>query len=267
MFLLISESPVDQQFRHHHRFRLSFAMDTVPKSEKLQAAELHLNATGSHHILVHDIVQPGIRGQSQPSMRLIDSRNVQAKDGRISLDVTPAVRRWLANPKDNHGLLVVVQKSEGHVRLKRSVEKEEEWREAQPVLMTFTDDGKPKSSKSMEKRARRGTKKKTKGSDNCRRHEMYVNFQEVGWNDWIVAPHGYDAYFCAGECPFPLADHLNSTNHAIVQSLIHKKIPAIPKACCVPTKLVSISMLYVGDNDAVVLKNYQDMMVDSCGCR
>ena len=51
---------------------------------------------------------------------------------------------------------------------------------------------------------------------------LYVDFSDVGWNDWIVAPPGYHAFYCHGECPFPLADHLNSTNHAIVQTLDRK---------------------------------------------
>ena len=53
--------------------------------------------------------------------------------------------------------------------------------------------------------------------------EVNLTFKwlQVGWNDWIVAPPHYDAHFCHGECPFPLADHLNATNHAIVQTLVN----------------------------------------------
>jgi len=85
---------------------------------------------------------------------------------------------------------------------------------------------------------------------------------------WIVAPDGYNAYYCQGDCNFPLAHHLNSTNHAIVQTLVNSVDPtAVPKACCVPTELSAISMLYLDEWDKVVLKNYQDMVVEACGCR
>jgi len=267
--IFFSESSVDEQFRHHHRFRLSFALDKIPKTEKLQKAEVHLNAFGAHHILVHDIVRPGVKGKHPPAMRLIDSRHISASNGTITLDVTPAVSRWLRSPQENHGLLVVIQESNGRVRLKRDVERHS-WKKVQPLLYTFTDDGKNKNRVPLNEREKRAVRKHKRkdGRDLCRRHELYVDFQEVGWTDWIVAPPGYDAYYCAGDCPFPQADHLNSTNHAIVQTLVNSVFPrTAPKACCVPTSLSSISMLYLDDEEKVVLKNYQDMTVIGCGCR
>ena len=90
---------------------------------------------------------------------------------------------------------------------------------------------------------------------------LYVDFSHVGWNDWIVAPPGYDAHFCQGECNFPLADHMNATNHAIVQSMVNSMNPsAVPRACCVPTELSPISMLYLDEYEKVVLKNYENMV-------
>lgn len=38
--------------------------------------------------------------------------------------------------------------------------------------------------------------------------------------DWIIAPEGYAAYYCEGECAFPLNSYMNATNHAIVQTLV-----------------------------------------------
>lgn len=38
--------------------------------------------------------------------------------------------------------------------------------------------------------------------------------------DWIIAPEGYAAYYCQGECAFPLNSYMNATNHAIVQTLV-----------------------------------------------
>ena len=102
----------------------------------------------------------------------------------------------------------------------------------------------------------------------CRRRPLYVDFSDVGWNDWILAPPGYQAYYCHGECPFYLNDNLNATNHAIVQTLVHSVDPrAVPRPCCVPTELSAISMLYVDSSEKVVLKTYKDMVVEACGCR
>ena len=85
--------------------------------------------------------------------------------------------------------------------------------------------------------------------------------------DWIIAPDGYDAYYCSGECNFPLNAHMNATNHAIVQTLVHLVNPGkVPKPCCAPTKLSPISVLYFLDESNVILKKYKNMVVKSCGC-
>jgi len=102
----------------------------------------------------------------------------------------------------------------------------------------------------------------------CQRHALYIDFEMVGWNDWIVAPSGYSAFYCQGDCSLPQRAHSNATNHAIVQSIVNSVNPgAAPKPCCVPTELSPISMLYMDEYDSVTLKTYQDMVVEGCGCR
>ncbi|NXJ69950.1 BMP8A protein, partial [Rostratula benghalensis] len=107
----------------------------------------------------------------------------------------------------------------------------------------------------------------TDGRQVCRRHELYVSFQDLGWLDWVIAPQGYSAYYCEGECAFPLDSCMNATNHAILQSLVHLMKPeAVPKACCAPTKLSATSVLYYDSNNNVILKKHRNMVVKSCGC-
>ncbi|VDP04341.1 unnamed protein product [Soboliphyme baturini] len=101
----------------------------------------------------------------------------------------------------------------------------------------------------------------------CQKRTLYVSFRDLGWQDWIIAPDGYAAYYCFGECSFPLNAHMNATNHAIVQTLAHLMNPdRVPKPYCAPTKLSSISVLYFDDSSNVVLKKYNNMVVKSCGC-
>ncbi|KAJ8953833.1 hypothetical protein NQ318_006683 [Aromia moschata] len=292
------ESPVDSRFAGHHKFRLKFDVSSVPKVEKLKAAELTLtrkivewlseaNTDNEHYqrILINDILKPGIKGKHGPITRVVDSKLIDTRrNATISLDVFPAVERWFEDPKSNYGLLVVIYgvgrnktTPARHVRLRRSTDEEgSSWKDVQPFLFTYTDDGKNKQKTGREMtqiRRRRAVKRHNRGRgyekrEPCSRHKMYVDFTEVGWSDWIVAPPGYDAYHCQGECNFPLPDHLNTTNHAIVQTLMNSVNPSkVPKTCCVPTQLNSISMLYLNDEGKVVLKNYKEMVVIGCGCR
>ncbi|CDR01423.1 unnamed protein product [Oncorhynchus mykiss] len=97
---------------------------------------------------------------------------------------------------------------------------------------------------------------------------LHVNFKELGWDDWIIAPLDYEAYHCEGVCDFPLRSHLEPTNHAIIQTLMNSMDPnSTPPSCCVPTKLSPISILYIDSGNNVVYKQYEDMVVEQCGCR
>ncbi|KAJ7991199.1 hypothetical protein DPEC_G00294770 [Dallia pectoralis] len=102
----------------------------------------------------------------------------------------------------------------------------------------------------------------------CSRRPLHINFKELGWDDWIIAPLDYEAHHCEGVCNFPLRSHLEPTNHAIIQTLMNSMDPdSSPPSCCVPSKLSPISILYIDSGNNVVYKQYEDMVVESCGCR
>ena len=106
----------------------------------------------------------------------------------------------------------------------------------------------------------------------CQKKQLYVSFRDLGWQDWVIAPDGYDANFCQGECEFPMPSEMNATNHAYVQNLV-KIMGAVtegsdppPSAVCAPKDLTTISVLYYDYSNNVVLKKYPKMIVKSCGC-
>uniref|UniRef100_A0A8C8RVS4 Growth differentiation factor 6 n=1 Tax=Pelusios castaneus TaxID=367368 RepID=A0A8C8RVS4_9SAUR len=115
---------------------------------------------------------------------------------------------------------------------------------------------------------RHGKRHGKKSRLRCSKKPLHVNFKELGWDDWIIAPLEYEAYHCEGVCDFPLRSHLEPTNHAIIQTLMNSMDPSsTPPSCCVPTKLTPISILYIDAGNNVVYKQYEDMVVESCGCR
>lgn len=282
------ESPKDEQYPDH-KFRLKFDISEIPVNEKITAAELVLTrepipqdpsdpSSLRQQILVYDIVKPGIKGERKPITRLIDSRSVDtSKNSTVRLDVVAAVQRWAKQPSLNYGLFIVVHANDKtrpvrHIRLKRSLESEEkDWSNQRPLLFTYSDDGKHRQRTGVElanmRRKRAPKRSKKRKPESCRRHSMVVEFKEVGWSEWIVAPGGYDAYYCSGECNIPLPHHINTTNHAIIQTMMNSVNPGVPKACCVPTSYSAMSMLYLDDSQKVVLKNYKEMVVTGCGCR
>lgn len=51
----------------------------------------------------------------------------------------------------------------------------------------------------------------------CRRVDMWVDFDHIGWDAWIIHPKRFNAYRCEGECPTPLDESFNPSNHAYMQ--------------------------------------------------
>ncbi|XP_043248029.1 bone morphogenetic protein 2-like [Colletes gigas] len=121
-------------------------------------------------------------------------------------------------------------------------------------------------------RQKRSTKSHASVQQNvteCSRHELYVDFKEIGLSSSIIAPLGYSAYYCKGICESPLSQDQQPTNHATIQGIVHKMglVKGVERPCCVPTKLLGTTILFFDDNENVVLKVYQDMIANRCGCR
>lgn len=180
------------------------------------------------------------------------------------------------------------------------VDEDHPWHEVQPLVITFSgkpEEGEGKSSvqpkrvkrnnnsngggsggsggqahhhkrKSSSSKRRRRPEKSHAAREVCSRKPMFFDFQAVGWMDWILAPPGFQAYYCQGRCEYPMAEHLNYTNHATIQALVNSvNFNLVPSPCCVPTELSPVTLLYYDTNNKVVLTNYHDMVVEGCGCR
>ncbi|CAH1731474.1 unnamed protein product [Aphis gossypii] len=268
------------------KYRLEFDIDSLPEQDQIKAAEVRftmkydevLRNEETIYIVIHDIIQPGKKGLSKPILRIIDSKsiNMSIVSKTESFDVTPFIERLAKNNfKDNHGMLVqCVTESGSHTHLLNVFDFVSP---DNTLLLVYTDDGTISEKSTLEQISRRSKRstsevarqeKRAKKKKICQRYSMYVDFKDIGFSDWIQAPPGYDAFYCHGECTFPLANHINASNHAVMQTLINSYNPAtVSRACCVPTKLSTQTLLYVDDDGKLVVKNYPDMTVEECGCR
>ncbi|KAL3887858.1 hypothetical protein ACJMK2_000247 [Sinanodonta woodiana] len=202
--------------------------------------------------------------------------------GWFSIDITNAAKYWTVNPAENFGMYMKVidmNKGQDADSFKSGIVTDNGPENQQPFMVgrfTTTDEHQVLPTLSArnlqqvpqiaEEARVRKLAKSQKAVTACRRHEMHVDFSSVGWNSFIFVPAGYQAYYCAGACTYPLADHMNATVHAVIQSIVHSSNPEIPQPCCVPTKLSPIQLLYKDNNNNVVSKTYNDMIVEACGC-
>ncbi|GAV00692.1 hypothetical protein RvY_11505 [Ramazzottius varieornatus] len=139
-------------------------------------------------------------------------------------------------------------------------------KDKQPHVLVYSDD--VRAIKARGDKTRKAPFRAPRRKNTCKRHPMTVIFEEVGWDDWIIQPYQYEAFFCAGECTFPFADHINASNHATIQSLVHNaNFQIVPKPCCIPTDMRPMTLMYNDEGGTLSVKNYEDMIVEGCGCR
>ncbi|XP_062981917.1 growth/differentiation factor 7 [Elgaria multicarinata webbii] len=223
-------------------------------------------------------------GQRQALCFLL--RVVSEQSGRLLPPGQLGFRREPPSPPHERALLVVFSRTKRKENLFKAIrEKIKALSAAAPRLsLEPPDPGQAPPAQQQQQRWRRRRRRRRRtalagraagarspgkrAKSRCSRKALHVDFKELGWDDWIIAPLDYEAYHCEGVCDFPLRSHLEPTNHAIIQTLMNSMDPeATPPSCCVPAKLSPISILYIDSGNNVVYKQYEDMVVETCGCR
>ncbi|XP_075933024.1 bone morphogenetic protein 5 isoform X3 [Anarhichas minor] len=292
--LVEKDKDFSHQRRHYKEFR--FDLTQIPEGEAVTAAEFRIYKDRSHarydnvtlKVTIHQVIKEYQNNDAETF--LLDSKRVQASDGGwLVFDITTTSNHWVMNPQQNLGLQLCVETGDGRsINIKSAgIIGRNGPQSKQPFLVAFfkasgvllrsvrAAGGKKKNHNRNKSTNQQESSRAPKTGDYntseqkqaCKKHELYVSFRDLGWQDWIIAPEGYAAFYCDGECSFPLNAHMNATNHAIVQTLVHLMFPDnVPKPCCAPTKLNAISVLYFDDSSNVILKKYRNMVVRSCGC-
>ncbi|KAG4079086.1 hypothetical protein HA402_001057 [Bradysia odoriphaga] len=280
------------EVRHERGRKLWFDVSDASRDATLLMGELRIyqnpnlgkwrNETKEFAITVYAIT----KNDGERELLMLSTANTTSDyHGWLEMSVTEAVEKWLSDSSSNKGLYIsahAINKPEHEVRLDDiglvNIKGNDEY---QPFMVGyFKGQNIVKPTRLL--RSKRNASKRRKKSEmrnpliehrllenhkSCQIQTLYVSFKDLNWQDWIIAPDGYGAFYCSGECNFPLNAHMNATNHAIVQTLAHLMQPMkVPKPCCAPTKLSAISVLYFLDEANVNLKKYKNMVVKSCGC-
>ena len=109
--------------------------------------------------------------------------------------------------------------------------------------------------------------KKEDEADACRRVPMYVSFSNLQNStlfDLVIAPSGFNAFKCVGKC---ISGEAN--NYSLMMAILNSKNKSYPtdgsRSCCVPIKWRSVSLL-VFQQEKVLLRKFDNMIVQECGC-
>lgn len=101
----------------------------------------------------------------------------------------------------------------------------------------------------------------------CCKESFYVSFKALGWDDWIIAPRGYFANYCRGDCtgPYRTPDTFQTFHAHFIEEYRKMGLLNGMQPCCAPIKFSSMSLIYYGD-DGIIKRDLPKMVVDECGC-
>ena len=296
---LNADPKVGRADERHFYFNLS----SIQSDELIKNAELRVfkrrskldNTDGHFKVTVYRLNRRPVERSNSWKRKLttIDTRFVKCRrvGAWIVLNVTSAVTFWSSWPERNFGLWITVVGfgiPSSDFDIASGGRKE-------PILVIYGDTKENKQGKSLkpfseipnetrdvgdQQTKRKGrskddtpfsntrSRRSVDDDDRCARHELFVNFRELSWNKWIIAPRGFKAFYCKGRCPEIIDKAYNPSNHAIIQNLLHHRHNKhIPAACCVPTRLRSTSLIYFELDGSIVIREYSGMVASTCGCR
>lgn len=103
------------------------------------------------------------------------------------------------------------------------------------------------------------------GYDKCCRQSLYVSFKEIGWDDWIIEPSGFEVNVCQGRCTG--TSIFFAKGHGFVKKeLMRARKSAFLSVCCVPTKFDLLTLLHFDEDGFIFKTSLENMVVQECGC-
>ncbi|XP_018336376.1 inhibin beta chain [Agrilus planipennis] len=130
-----------------------------------------------------------------------------------------------------------------------------------PFLVIHTD---PSTTRRVRRRA---IDCSPESGNQCCKQRFYVSFKEIGWDDWVIAPQGYYANYCRGDCGHQRTpdQYLNYHTHVIEELRKSNHLSGM-QPCCAPLKFSGMSLIYLGSDQNIIKRDLPKMVVDECGC-
>ncbi|KAI4454776.1 tgf-beta family [Holotrichia oblita] len=192
----------------------------------------------------------------------ISIRLDETKVGWQKIDMTSMVSNWSStSARDKLRLFVdcsCCSNWQIHILNKETDKKTDPSR---PFLVIETD---PTTSKRVR---RRSMECSPDLGDQCCKQPFYVSFDKLGWKEWIIAPAGYYANYCKGECgPHRTPDTYATYHTHVIEQFSKNYHLSGMQPCCAPMRFSSISLIYYDMNHNIIKRDLPKMVVDECGC-
>ncbi|XP_045212339.2 derriere protein-like [Mercenaria mercenaria] len=259
-----------------------FSIPSLPKHEHITMAEVRIHSNKNTNrrqrfvLLVRrektTLEKVSLKATKRNSFIYIPEKIITRMNrfhGNISIVLREKTKKGKSTVKGNTPILVIYSSDNGFMKsvYKSYTSTENSNGNHDNNDTTMRSRRSTRNDQQKKKGRRRKNKWSNREAEPCKMHDFKVDFDLIGWGQWIIHPKTFNARVCYGQCPSPIGHEFTPTNHAMLQTLMKMKRPSsAPEPCCVPTKLRPLSMLYF-EYDDIVVRHHEDMIVSECGCR
>lgn len=230
-------------------------------------------------VTVFQYLKP-LRRNRRPKKKLLDSKMISlGYNGWIDFNIRPSIRDWFENGNKNFGLEVILEDeheasqnpSEFIQNMNCSESRDDPMvgdnesalfdNETYPTLDLRTVEFQEEPILSQQQSNETGDQRRHKrqvpcsiqdGSGSCCYDTMFITFQELGMEKWIIEPRGFEMGYCLGSCaPYDAMDA-----SATDQKSAH----------CVPDRLSSLNLAYVDEDGNTNIGTIDNFLIKSCSC-
>ncbi|KAH8418834.1 hypothetical protein KR222_010752 [Zaprionus bogoriensis] len=210
-------------------------------------------------LVVSEVEQQQLDSKYLPVAKTIAIQSVDVQDEWMKINIEWPIKRWFGNHELSH-LIQITCESCDISSMEEIISVNKNYR---PFIMIDTQN---RQSKSRQKR----NINCSSGVTECCREKLYISFAEIGWDNWIMQPKGYDAYFCRGSCSSVASVAQAASHHSSLLKILssngtRKPLDLVP--CCTAKQYSSLQLVVLDSNNTATVKTLPNMIVESCGCR
>lgn len=104
----------------------------------------------------------------------------------------------------------------------------------------------------------------------CCRRKVSLDFVQLGWDSWVVAPLAFDSYYCIGRCTsfggFAIDNTDGPSFYTEIMNIQRRARASGLMACCSPVKFAPMTITVMIADGEQMTQTLEDVIVSHCGC-
>ncbi len=104
----------------------------------------------------------------------------------------------------------------------------------------------------------------------CCRRQVSIDFGQIGWGHWVLAPASFQSYYCLGRCKryggFAVDSNEGASFYAEIMNHQNtgRAMHLVP--CCSPVKFAPLTITTLAGDSEEMTQTLKDVIIERCGC-